>query len=313
MNDTTTTNGRSRRRASREAGSPVADTPSDATVVVTAAGDAGTQPASPTVKLDIDAALAEDSAKSESAAAPAKQAPAEESVKTEAAEPVDTVADADEAAASASASETVKSASATGKTAEAAPADDDVTVSVVVPEPAAAPASTSMSTTKTRRGLGWGEIAAVVAIVLGLVGLTVSGGYYLHMRSDDAARTSRDQTYVQTARQAVLNLTNISDDTAPADIDRVLAIASGQLKEEYSQRKDAYAKVVQDAKVKATGEVIEAAIESEDDSSARILVAAKQTLTNASDPKPQERYYRFRVTVNRGDSGTTASQVEFVA
>jgi Mce-associated membrane protein len=119
---------------------------------------------------------------------------------------------------------------------------------------------------------------------------------------------------VQTAKQVVLNLTDISGDTAPQDIDRVLAVASGDLKVEYTQRKDAYAQVIQQAKVKATGEVIEAALENEDAHNAVVLVAAKQTLTNAGSPGPQQRYYRFRITVARDDSGQmTGSKVEFVA
>ncbi|WP_433625144.1 hypothetical protein [Nocardia sp. CA-120079] len=150
--------------------------------------------------------------------------------------------------------------------------------------------------------------AAVVAIAL-VIGTGVFA-YNLHTASD---RDARRADYVQTAKQAILNLTTIKDDTAKADIDRVLAVASGELKAEYSQRKDAYASVVEQAKVKATGEIIESAIESEDGDSARVLVAAKQTLTNAGMADPQTRYYRFRVTVTRGDNGITASQVEFVA
>ncbi len=157
------------------------------------------------------------------------------------------------------------------------------------------------------------EWAAAAVAVLALLGLLGSGGAYAYHRSHADALASQRAEYIQTAKQAILNLTNIKDDTASQDIDRVLSVASGDLKAEYSQRKDAYAQVVKEAKVKASGEVIEAAIESQNDDSAQVLVAAKQTLTNAGDSQPQDRYYRFRVTVNRGDGGVTASKVEFVA
>ncbi|WP_062988475.1 hypothetical protein [Nocardia anaemiae] len=159
----------------------------------------------------------------------------------------------------------------------------------------------------------WVLIAGAAAAAIVAIALVVGTGFFaynLHTASD---RDARRADYVQTAKQAILNLTTIKDDTAKADIDRVLAVASGELKAEYSQRKDAYASVVEQAKVKATGEIIESAIESEDGDSARVLVAAKQTLTNAGMADPQTRYYRFRVTVTRGDNGITASQVEFVA
>ncbi|MFF0493319.1 hypothetical protein ACFYTQ_30190 [Nocardia sp. NPDC004068] len=163
------------------------------------------------------------------------------------------------------------------------------------------------------RGLGWlGWAAAAIAVLSALVLIGSGGLFFYHQRHQDAL-DQRRADYTQTAKQTVLNLTNIKDDTAQADIDRVLAVASGQLKEEYSSRKDAYAQVVQQAKVKASGEIIETAIESEDDNSARVLVAAKQTLTNAASADPQQRYYRFRITVTHGDDGRlTASQVEFV-
>ncbi|WP_051181452.1 hypothetical protein [Nocardia vinacea] len=159
----------------------------------------------------------------------------------------------------------------------------------------------------------WVLIAGAAAAVVVAIALVIGTGFFaynLHTASD---RDARRADYVQTAKQAILNLTTIKDDTAKADIDRVLAVASGELKAEYSQRKDAYASVVEQAKVKATGEIIESAIESEDGDSARVLVAAKQTLTNAGMADPQTRYYRFRVTVTRGENGITASQVEFVA
>ncbi|WP_433728453.1 hypothetical protein ACQP0C_39030 [Nocardia sp. CA-129566] len=159
----------------------------------------------------------------------------------------------------------------------------------------------------------WLLVAGAAAAALIAIALVVSTGFFTYQLHSATERDARRADYTQTAKQAILNLTTIKDDTAKADIDRVLSVASGELKAEYSQRKDAYASVVEQAKVKATGEIIESAIESEDGDSARVLVAAKQTLTNAGMADPQTRFYRFRVTVTRGDNGITASQVEFVA
>lgn len=186
--------------------------------------------------------------------------------------------------------------------------------------PKAVPADSGDATpeaeeTNERSGrLGWiGWIAAAVAAVSALV-MIGSGGFLVYHQHGVNALQERRAAYVQTAKQVVLNLTDISGDTAPQDIDRVLSVASGDLKAEYTQRKDAYAQVIAQAKVKATGEIIEAAIENEDSHTAQVLVAAKQTLTNAGSPDPQQRYYRFRITVSRDDSGQmTGSKVEFVA
>ena len=221
---------------------------------------------------------------------------------------------------------------ATASTKAAATGTDDATVRLATAKPAAEDTTVKLATAgsddqtmklatadadtpdgpgKRKLGvLGW---AAAVVAVLSVLGLLGSGGFYLYHQHRVDSLASQRADYVQTAKQAVLNLSNIKDDSAQQDIDRVLAVSSGQLKEEYAARKDDYAKVVQQAKVKASGEIIEAAVESSDDHSAKVLVAAKQTLTNAGSPDPQQRYYRFRITVTRDGGHTTASKVEFVA
>ncbi|WP_454194871.1 hypothetical protein [Nocardia sp. Marseille-Q1738] len=153
-------------------------------------------------------------------------------------------------------------------------------------------------------------LAASALLVLALVcGATLS---VFAMRSAHE-RDERRAEYLQTARQAIVNLTTIRADSAKQDIDRILSLASGEFKTEFDGRVDPFTSIVQQAKVVSSGEIVEAALESDDDSSARVLVAAKQTLTNAGQAEPQTRYYRFRVTVSRGDSGLTVSDVEFVA
>ncbi|MEU7630796.1 hypothetical protein AB0C34_12525 [Nocardia sp. NPDC049220] len=164
-----------------------------------------------------------------------------------------------------------------------------------------------------RRGRGLSRILALAAtalVVLALVsGATVS---VFALRSADQ-RDARREDYLRTARQAIVNLTTIRADSAKQDIDRILSLASGQFKTEFDGRVDPFTSIVQQAKVVSHGEIVAAALEGDDDRSGRVLVAAKQTLTNAGQAEPQTRYYRFRVTVARGDSGMSVSNVEFVA
>ncbi|WP_406269685.1 hypothetical protein OH799_27125 [Nocardia sp. NBC_00881] len=153
-------------------------------------------------------------------------------------------------------------------------------------------------------------LGAAALLVLALVcGATLS---VFAVRSAEQRDAHRDE-YVQTARQAVVNLTTIRADSAKQDIDRILSLASGEFKTEFDGRVDPFTSIVQQAKVVSNGEIVAAALESDDDRSARVLVAAKQTLTNAGQAEPQTRYYRFRVTVTRGDAGLSVSDVEFVA
>lgn len=339
------TSGRVRRRASRQAG-PVGEQAKtgEATVVPTASSPvSGAAQASavtdPTVKADsvpMDAEPGSEVSAAGKAAGPVSDGDVtstvagESSAKTAAVEGNSTVklgtADMDSTVelGTADADSTVKLATAADSTLKSGKADSGVRPGAAGADPVDAPADEPVDAPDTEgelvsekdgfwrsmRPIEW--VAAVVAVV-SLLALVGGGGVYFYHQSHADALASQRTEYIQTAKEAILNLTNIKDDTATQDIDRVLSVASGDLKAEYSQRKDAYAQVVKEAKVKASGEVIEAAIESQNDDSAKVLIAAKQTLTNAGDSQPQDRYYRFRVTVNRGDGGVTASKVEFVA
>ncbi|MFC4377132.1 hypothetical protein ACFO5K_23895 [Nocardia halotolerans] len=152
-------------------------------------------------------------------------------------------------------------------------------------------------------------LAAAVVLVLALVGGAGFAAFSAY--SVDRDEDLRAQ-YTETARQAVLNLTTIRAETAKEDIDRILAVASGDFKAEFDGRVEPFMGVVQEANVVSSGDVVESGIVSADDESAQVLVAAKQTVSNKGSPEPQSRQYRFRVTVANADAGMTVSKVEFV-
>ncbi|BAW10220.1 hypothetical protein NSERKGN1266_74380 [Nocardia seriolae] len=176
--------------------------------------------------------------------------------------------------------------------------------------PAAAPESEAPAVASADGGSLWMRVVAIAALVLTVV--TVSGTVWAaHQRSAIADQDALRADYVQAAKQAMLNVTNISADTAQDDINRVLAVTSGDLHKDYTDRKDDYAGIVQKAQVRAKGEVVEAALQSSDDHSAIVLVAVKQVLTNAGADGQQQRQYRFKVTLSRDDKGgITATGME---
>ncbi|MEU7217583.1 hypothetical protein [Nocardia iowensis] len=171
----------------------------------------------------------------------------------------------------------------------------------------------AQNSTDPKKRVGAGRIAAMAAAAVLVLALLAGAGLAAVQAHSIDTRDARRTEYVQTARQAILNLTTIRADSAKEDIDRILAVASGQFKNEFDGRVDPFMNIVQQAKVVSHGEIVEAAVESDDKDSAKVLVAAKQTLTNAGQEGPQTRFYRFRVTVSRGDSGLSVSKVEFVA
>ncbi|MFD3507281.1 hypothetical protein [Nocardia sp. NPDC058666] len=160
----------------------------------------------------------------------------------------------------------------------------------------------------TKLGQIIGLAAAAVLVLALVVGATFTA---LAARSAGQDEDLRAQ-YTQTARQAVINLTTIRADSAKEDIDRILSVASGEFKTEFDGRVDPFMDVVKQAKVVSSGEVVESGIESVDENSAKVLVAAKQMVSNTGSAEPQARQYRFRITVSKGDAGMTVSKVEFV-
>lgn len=212
-----------------------------------------------------------------------------------------------------------KSAAGTGAGApvEAGEKSDAADATVSMKKTAAAsPASASTPPEPAVQGGSgsWKRVAALAAAAVLVIGLVAAAVVSMVAVQSTEQRDERRSEYVATARQTILNLTTIRADTAEEDIDRILTMASGEFKTEFDGRIDPFTEIVKQAQVRSTGEVVEAAVERDDEKSAVILVAAKQTLTNAGAEGEQQRFYRFRVTVQRGDDGTlTASDVEFVA
>ncbi|MFE6864092.1 hypothetical protein [Nocardia sp. NPDC057668] len=281
MSETSSVNGRNRRKAQRSEGPPPATDVTEQVDVKVSAAKPAAPAAADTVKIDKQPTPAVDA---------------------------DSTTGGDEAVADAvpkeEAAAEVVSLSKAGSSEGAGPPAAESTAGTA-DEPTA-PAGEKIPRNWTVTALA---AAAAVAIIALIVSLAFWVPAYRESGNVDELRAD----YAQTAKQAILNITTIKADSAAEDIDRVLAVASGQLAAEYSSRKDAYADVVKTANVKATGEIIEVAIESSNENTAQVLIAAKQTLTNAGSADPQQRYYRFRVTVTRDGDHFTASQLEFVA
>ncbi|MGA9873215.1 MAG: hypothetical protein WBQ44_18995 [Rhodococcus sp. (in: high G+C Gram-positive bacteria)] len=151
--------------------------------------------------------------------------------------------------------------------------------------------------------------ALFVFVVLALSAACVYFALGLRTANADDARA---EEFVQTARQTVLNLTTIHPDSAQADVDRLLAGASGDFKAEFEGREGPFVEVVQQARVDSNGEIIEAGIENSGEDYAEVLVAARAMVQNSDAEQPQPRDFRLRIRVVDDGGVMTASRVEFV-
>ncbi|GAA5044619.1 hypothetical protein [Nocardia callitridis] len=289
MSENNTESPRNRRRAVRTVGPPPAEADATTSGAVTVA-----VPKSGAVNTPSGADTAVDK--------PAADETKDDETKDTATTPVD--------AAASNATAVDSGAVAHGAASDGALAEDSAATPGAV---APGETDTDDQVAEHKAGIGVGKIAvyaAAVIVVLALVaGATLS---VFAVRSVDE-RDARRAEYVQTARQAIVNLTTIRADSAKDDIDRILSVATGEFKTEFDGRVNPFTDIVKQVNIVSTGEVVDAAVEGDDENSARVLVAAKQTLTNAGEPQEQTRLYRFRVTIIKTDDGPKASKVEFVA
>ncbi|MEJ8279435.1 hypothetical protein [Pseudonocardia spirodelae] len=151
---------------------------------------------------------------------------------------------------------------------------------------------------------------AVGAVALALLAAAVVFGVRW---AGELSRDALHEEVLQAGRQAAVNLTTIHHETAEADVARLMANATGDFGTQFGQNQQSFVDIVTKAKVDTTGEVVEAAVDRVDESSASVLVAVRSQVTNAATAEPQNRDYRMAVDLQRQPDGRwLASGVEFV-
>jgi Mce-associated membrane protein len=146
----------------------------------------------------------------------------------------------------------------------------------------------------------------LVAAVGGLVG-------WLGFRSHQALQVqAEDNVYVQTARQAAVNLTTIDYTEADADIKRVLDSTTGAFRDDFQQRSDPFVEVVKQARSKSEGTVTAAGLESVNGNEAQVLLAVSVKTSMPAAPPGPPRNWRMRISVEKVGDTAKISNVQFV-
>jgi Mce-associated membrane protein len=148
-----------------------------------------------------------------------------------------------------------------------------------------------------------------LVMVLALAGLTGWLGY----RSYQVHQTEqRHELFLQTARQAALNLTTISHTEVDADVQRILDSATGTFYDDFQQRSKPFVEVVRQAQSTSLGNITAAGVETENADGAQVLVAVTVKTSTSAGADQQPRSWRMRLTVQRVDHGAKVANVEFV-
>ena len=147
-------------------------------------------------------------------------------------------------------------------------------------------------------------LAAVAALVL--VAMTVP------RLSAAAERDQRRTEVLEAARQQAVNFTTLDYQHLDRDLGRVLSGATGDFRKQFEAGTTDLSGLVTENQAVSEGQVLEAGIVSDDEDSARVLVVADSTVTNAASGDPQRRHYRLQLDlVHRGDRWLV-SDLQFV-
>jgi Mce-associated membrane protein len=154
-----------------------------------------------------------------------------------------------------------------------------------------------------------------LAVGAGVILLVALGGLFgwlgWHAREARQAQQQRE-IFLQTGRQAAINLTTINAAEADADVQRVLASAAGTFHDDFAARAPAFVEVVKKAQSKTEGTVTAAALESESPDRARVMVAVSVKTSYAGAPEQQPRLWRMRIDVQKADDVAKVTNVVFV-
>lgn len=153
-------------------------------------------------------------------------------------------------------------------------------------------------------------IGAAVALALALAAAVLSGYHWYQDRALDEAH----QQALAAAKQTSVNFVSVSASSVDRDLQRIVAGATGDFKEEFTRGQAQVRTAVVENKVESRGTVLRAGLVSGDRRSAVVLVAIDATVKNVKAPDGRASHYRIQVDVTRdGKSGAwLVSKLQFV-
>lgn len=154
------------------------------------------------------------------------------------------------------------------------------------------------------------RLVAIVALVGGFVVTGVLGtavAVLIAQRSDTESTQARNQRFVDTATQTVVNMFSFKQDTVDDSVDRFYDSTSGPLRDMFSQNNNVenLKAIFRDTGGSSETVINGAALESIDDVSdtAAVLVSARVTASDMNGNNRPSQPYRLRIIVAEDDDG----------
>lgn len=195
----------------------------------------------------------------------------------------------------------------------AGPASDDVgpsALGITLERPVtAAPRMAKPAGPPPRRQPNRGRVAAIGLSVLAVLALALSvavGVFTVQQKRSDAVE-QRNQLFVDTASQTVVNMFSYTQDTIDVSVDRFYNGISGPLRDMMAQgsNRDNLKAIFRETQADSEAVVSGAALEKVDEiaKNASVLVAVRVTVTDLDGVNAPSKPYRLRVIVHEDDDG----------
>lgn len=161
-----------------------------------------------------------------------------------------------------------------------------------------------------RRSPTWYATAAGIVVILAL-GAVIGVLTWQADRTRDAER--RHDMFVEAAKQSGISLWTIDYRNVNDDVKRIADSATGNFADDFKNRAPTFSQLVTQAQSKSEGSVVEAAVEAEDEQSAKVLLTMSVKNINPQGQSDEAKSIRMRITVNKtGADEAKMSNVEFV-
>jgi Mce-associated membrane protein len=155
------------------------------------------------------------------------------------------------------------------------------------------------------------RLALLIGVTAGSALMALIGFLGLQAHHAEQAANLR-ALYLQAGRQGAVNLTTIDWHHADADVQRILAGATGTFYDDFSQRSQPFVEVVKKVQSVSTGTVTTSGLESSTDTEAQVLVAVSVQTTTNEAPQQSSRAWRMRLSIQKVGDDAKVSNVEFV-
>jgi Mce-associated membrane protein len=196
----------------------------------------------------------------------------------------------------------------------AAGAEQEAPAPVVVESPK--PASVTVTARPARpvappprRRPNRGLVAAVALVVLAVLAGALGGGlgWMVHQQRVEQAQMAREQRFVDTASQTVVNMYSYTPDDIDDSVNRFVNGTSGPLRDMLSQsgNVDNLKAMYRDTQASSEAVITGAALEKVDDiaGNASVLVSTRVTVSDIDGNNKPSQPYRMRIVVHEDDNG----------